>query len=137
MKKITAACAALLALAGFTGCEGLDEAMNEEEKNNTPSKVKEGARFTHDDFAVKSGWTVKKDALDLVSIEGMKVTNKSKQDRREALLVFRLYKGKDVLAEVTCSSNQMQTGETSPLDCLSGDDFPKNGYDAIKVSDAF
>jgi hypothetical protein len=138
-KNISVLGGAVLALAVFSACDldELEESTNEEKKNDTPTQVKEGASFVHDDFGVSKGWKVSKDALGLVEISGMKVTNKSDEDRRDALLTFRLYKGKDVLSEITCTSNQMQAGETSPMDCFSGDDYPKGGYASIKVSDAF
>ena len=111
--------------------------MDEEKANDTPSSIKEGAAFTHDDFAAGKGWKVFKEKLiNTPGIKNLKVTNKG-GDQRTALLTFRFYKKKDVLAEVECSSNEMQKGETSPLECFSTSEKFPIGYDAIKVSDAF
>lgn len=103
--------------------------------NDTPREVFEGKRFVHDDFEAAPGWRVVEEEYSGATIENLKVANLG-GDRRDAWLTFRFYDGKTVLAEVTCTSNQMQSGETSPMDCYSTEDFP-TGYDAIKVSDAF
>lgn len=100
---------------------------------DTPTEVAVGSAFEHDDFAIASGWRVGREAWGDVTITDLSVSNQ-RGDRRTAVLVFRFYRGKRVLAEVNCSSYQMQEGETSPMVCYSGNDFP-DGYDAVKVSD--
>lgn len=103
--------------------------------NNTPSTVVPGRAFTHDAFEAAPGWRVVDEAYMGPSIEGLSVTNRG-GDRRTAFLTFRFYRGTTVLAEVECSSHQMQARESSPMDCFSFDEFPA-GYDAVKVSDAW
>lgn len=103
--------------------------------NDTPRVVIEGKRFRHDAFEAAPGWRVVEEEYSGASIEDLSVTNLG-SDRRDALLTFRFYDGRTVLAEVYCSSNQMQSGETSPMDCFSAEEFP-TGYDTVKVSDAF
>ena len=125
--------AGCIALVG-TGLNEVDKAIQEEQANNKPVEIADGAAFTHDDYAAEAGWRVARDGLGGVTIKGLKVTNKASESRT-ALLTFRFYKGNENLAEVECSSNQIASGEVSRLDCVSSDSkFPK-GYDTIKVSD--
>ena len=133
-KKIALAGAVALTAISLSACD-MAESLEEEQANDTPSQVKAGAAFTHDDFKASKGWKVVKEKyLNTPSIKGLKITNNG-DDGRTALLTFRFYKGKNVLAEVECSSNEMQKGEVSKLDCFStSENFPK-GYDTIKVSD--
>ena len=51
------------------------------------------------------------------------------------MLTFRLYSGKDVVSEIECSSNEMQKGEKSMLDCYSFDSKKLKPWDQIKVAD--
>ena len=114
----------------------VDKAIEAEEANDKPVEVAEGAAFTHDDFDVDEGWVVKKDPIGGITIESARVTNNS-DEARTALLTFTFYKGSENLAEVNCSSNELQAGESSKMDCYSTDsDFP-TGYKTIKVADAF
>lgn len=113
------------------------KAMDDETKNDTPTKVTEGGAFTHDGFKVAAGWKVKREQFGGVSLSGVKVTNASKDNQRSALLTFTFYKGTENLAEVECSSNELQAGESSGMQCFStAEKFP-SGYDTIKVADAF
>lgn len=124
-----------MALIGGVANE-VDKAVKEEEANDTPSAIEEGAAFTHDDFAGAAGWTVEQDTLGGATIEGLTVTNEA-DEARTALLTFAFYNGNTVLAEVECSSNDLQPGDASALDCVSFDsEFPE-GYTEIRVSDAF
>jgi hypothetical protein len=125
-------CLALLA----GGVNEVDKAINEEQANDIPTAVEEGQSFTHDDFMADSGWKVSKEQFGGVSIENLSVTNNS-DEARTALFTFAFYKGNENLAEVECSSNEMQGNEVSKMDCFSLDDQFPNGYDTIKVADAF
>lgn len=124
-----------LALLGGAANE-IDKAIKDEEANDKPKEVAVGKAFTHDDFEVDAGWKVAKDGLGGVNIEGLRTTNVA-DEARTALLTFRFYKGSENLAEVECSSNKVQPEESSVLDCFStSSEFPE-GYDTVKVSDAF
>lgn len=104
--------------------------------NDTPRDVTPGKSFVHDRFRAAAGWRVVEDDFLGATIEGLTVTNEG-GDRRTALLTFRFYDGKTVLGEINCSSNQMQSGESSAMDCFSLDSEMPVGYDAVKVSDAW
>lgn len=122
-----------LALVGGAANE-IDKALQEEEANDRPTEITEGEAFTHDGFEAEEGWKVAKERFGGATIQGLRVTNTS-EDARTALLTFRLYKGNENLAEIECSSNELQTGEVSRMNCVSMESrFPK-GYDTIKVSD--
>lgn len=135
MRTAIATLAVLLSAVTLSGCEELDAATSSEKQNDTPTVVQAGKAFAHDKFKVKPGWkVVKEQYVHSPTIKALKVTNTG-GDKRIAQLTFRFYKGKNVLAEVECSSNEMQKGETSALDCFStSDHFPK-GYKTIKVAD--
>jgi hypothetical protein len=102
-------CFALLGVGGNQVSKSVDKS----------TVVTEGKGFTHDGFVVADGWKVGTD-----------------ESGRTALLSFSFYDGKTNLAEVNCTSNELQAGETSKLDCGSTDDFP-TGYKTIKVADLF
>jgi hypothetical protein len=128
----------------FAGCMALvggavnevDKAIQEEAANDKPAAVAEGAAFTHDGYEAEGGWKVVNKRFAGTSINGLSVTNTA-DEARSALLTFRFYEGNEVVGEVECSSNQMQSGEASSLDCVSFDSKPVKGYDTIKVSDLF
>ncbi len=133
-----------IALVGGAANE-VDKALNEdgsslseEEANDTPAVVKAGKGFTHDNFKAAPGWRViKEDFTDSPNIKNLRVTNVSQEGQRTALLTFRFYKKSEVLAEVECSTNEMQAGESSRMECFSTSTSFPTGYKTIKVSDAF
>ncbi len=127
-------CGGCLAVTGLFANE-VDKAIEEEEKNDQPTTISEGKAFTHDDYKADAGWTVAKDGAGGVTIENLKVTNEA-EDTRTALFTFRFFKGTENLAEVECSSNEIGTGESNTLDCVSFDGRCPTGYDTIKVAAA-
>lgn len=120
-----------------------DKAIQEETANDTPTEVTAGEAFEHDGYKIAGGWKVAQEEFgNGLTLENVKVTVAEADEDlpdsgRTALLTFRFYKGNEVLAEVQCSSNEMQVGETSRMDCLSMSSNPAKGYNTIKVSDAF
>lgn len=129
-----------MALIGGAANE-IDKAIDKEAENDKPIAVTEGEAFDHDGFAAAKGWSVKSVQFGGAEIKGLKVTLTDDQDvsggGRAALLTFRLYQGKTVVSEINCSSNEMQEGETSTMDCFSLDSKKLGSYDTIKVADAF
>jgi hypothetical protein len=124
-----------MALVGGAVSE-VDKAIQEEAANDKPTTVAEGAAFTHDGYEAEGGWMVAKERFAGTSIKGLRVTN-SADEARSALLTFRFYDGNEVVGEVECTSNQMQSAEASRLDCISFDSKPVRSFDTIKVSDMF
>ncbi len=138
----------LLVLLAIGGCFALvggvanevDKSMKQERANDKPTDVREGQAFSHDGYKVASGWKLA-NQFGTATIRGLKVTNVKNDEMtgnggRTALLTFRLYKGSNNLAEITCTGKELQEGESSKMDCGSGDKMPKK-FDAIRVADAF
>lgn len=124
-------CFALLA----GGLNAADEAIKAEERNDVPTAVKEGEAFSHDDFAVDSGWKVGRE-FGSATITGLSATNEG-DSARTALLTFTFVKGNENLGEVECSSNELQPGQKSKLDCFSLDEGFPTGYTEIRIADMF
>lgn len=123
-------CVAIVALVA----DSADEALSEEEDNNTPSEIDYGKEFTHDEWTVAGGWSVKKDVLGDAEVAA-KVTNDA-GEARSALLTINFLKGSEVVMSVDCSSPELEAGQSAKLSCLSTDDFAKK-YDTVTVQDAF
>lgn len=130
-------CLALLGGAANEVSKSIDKSIAEEAANDKPKEVTAGKAFTHDDYAIDAGWKVEKAEFGGgVTITNARVTNNATEGR-SAFLTFTFYNGKENLAEVNCTSNELQEGEASKLDCSSLSDEPATGYKTIKVADAF
>jgi hypothetical protein len=137
----------LMFVLGVGGCMALiagaaneaDKALKGEAANDRPTSIAAGKAFEHDGFALAGGWKVQPERFGGATIKGLTVTLKDDQETpsRSALLTFRLYNGKTVVSEIECSSNEMQQGETSGMDCISLDSKKIGKWDTIKVSDMF
>jgi hypothetical protein len=134
----------------FVGCSVLvgtvinkaDKTIKSEVSRHAPTTVSPGQEFTHDGFRVAGGWKIgAMDTANLATITGLEVTNEENgaftgSDGRSAMLTFRLYKDDTVVAEISCNSRQMQEGESSAMQCVSGDSLPP-AYTKIEVTDIF
>lgn len=123
-----------VALIGGAANE-IDKEIKEEEANDKPKPVAAGAAFTHDDFDVAAGWKVAAEQFGGTTIKGLRVTNNA-DEARHAQLTFTFVKGQENLGEIECSSNELQPGQSSRMDCFSFDGRIK-GYDEIRVADMF
>ncbi|GAA3653722.1 hypothetical protein GCM10022237_12020 [Nocardioides ginsengisoli] len=134
-------CFAIVGVGANEVAKEVDKSIKEEQKNDTPTEVKEGQAFKHDGYAIAAGWKVGEEEYGGTTITNMRVTveeaDPDVEGGRSAWLTFRFYKGADVLLEVNCTSNEMQVGETSKMDCSSLETEPIKGWDTIKVADAF
>lgn len=99
-----------------------------------PVTVTEGEAFERDGFEAKRGWKLAAADFGDLTVKGLEVTLKEDEDTngRTASFTFRLYDGTRVAAEIDCTSNEMQPGESSEMDCRSFD--PDVTYDTIKVA---
>lgn len=133
-------CFAIVGIGANEVSKEIDKTLDEEAENDKPKEVQEGKAFEHDGYAIAAGWKVGEEEYFGTTILNMKVTAKEADDDaaggRTAWLTFRFYKGTDVLLEVNCTSNEMQVGETSKMDCSSLETDSVKGWDSIKVSDA-
>lgn len=129
---------------GFAGCAALvgsavddvDDALQEEAKNDRPHPIGEGEAFTHDIWKAKPGWKIKVGGpLEMVRIRGLRVENVG-DSADTAMLTFTLDRGKNVLASIDCSSPQAQPGQVVRMSCI-GDDAPKGDWNTVTVRDVF
>lgn len=116
----------------------VDKAIDEEAANDKPKTVKPGRAFEHDGYKIDAGWKVAED-FGTFTINGLRVTAAEADpdlpdSGRTALLTFRLYNGTENLAEIDCNGKELQLGESSRMDCFSGDAY-NTDYKTIKVSD--
>lgn len=128
-----------MALLGGAANE-IDKAIKKEDANDKPTEVSVGKAFEHDGYEADAGWKLTKDMIGDATINGLHITNTQKSDTggggRTALLTFRIYKGTENLAEITCTGKELQEGESGTMDCSSTDQLPTD-FDAIKVADLF
>ncbi len=101
---------------------------------DNPVVINEGKAFDVREFAYAKGWKIDNSDFGL-SIKNLKVTN-NRADKDAALVDIKFWKGTEVLATVSCTSDQIFTGTTVTLTCFSGDSLPK-GYDKITINDTF
>lgn len=126
-------CGGCLAVGGMFANE-VDKAIEEEAENDEPTEIEVGQAFEHDDYVADEGWTISKDSLGDFAIENLKITNDS-DDSRSAWLDITVYKGNELLGTIDCTSNELQPGDATVLDCTSLDKFSEN-YDTVKIADA-
>ncbi len=139
MKKVLLGVVLALVLCGG-GCFAMfgaavneaDKAIKEEERNDAPTAVAVGKAFTHDDWAVAAGWKLRKDGLGSAEVVA-DVTNKG-DDARTALLTIKVLRGTRVLADITCSTDELEPGQSAAMSCFSSDDFPAK-YGKVTVED--
>lgn len=102
---------------------------------DNPLTIVEGQPFEVSGFRYAAGWTVTEDALGDVAIEDLKVTN-SRDSKDGALVEIKFMQGNEVVALANCTTEQIPTGQTTTLNCVSADDFPTD-YDRITINDTF
>ncbi len=57
-------------------------------------------------------------------------------DKDGALVEIKFMDGNEVVALVDCTTEQIPVGQTTSLNCSSGDKFPAT-YDRITINDTF
>jgi hypothetical protein len=103
-----------------------NDALEAEEKNDTPKPVAEGEPFTHDKYDIAGGWKIVTDEFGTMAVAGVKVTNTG-DSADFPMFTFDLMSldGKELLASADCNSNEIGSGVTAKLDnCLSVDKVP-------------
>lgn len=123
----------------FSAAEEVSKSIEAEESEsggrNMAVDVTEGDAFEVRGFDYAEGWTVEKDVFGWTAVEGLKVTN-NRERPDTALVDLKLMKGSEILATVSCTSDRLQVGQTTTLDCSSTDDLPDD-YDRITINDMF
>jgi hypothetical protein len=149
-------CIALVATAGNEVSQSLESVANELETaaptaeaggteetpagsdnsgdENNPVEIQEGKAFDVRGFSYAAGWKVTGSDFGM-NVEGLKVTN-NRDDKDSAIVDIRFWKGTEVLASASCTSDPILTGTTVTLNCFSGDQKPSD-FDKITISDTF
>ncbi len=129
-----------IALIGGAANE-IDNAIDEAETSDSepggpdnPLEITEGEAFSVSGFDYAAGWSVG-DEFDLAGVTDLKVTN-NRDSADSAIVDIRFMQGTEVLAVANCTTEEIPVGETTKLDCLSGDDLPAD-YDSITIRDSF
>ncbi len=113
----------------------VEETSDDSGDQDNPVEIQEGKAFDIRGFSHAKGWNITDSGFGM-SIEKLKVTN-NRGEKDSALVDVKLWKGTEVLAEISCTSRPSSSpGTTVTLNCFSGDDLPKN-YDKITVNDMF
>ena len=102
---------------------------------DNPMTIKPGKAFEVQGFQYHKGWKVTDDGLGSVNIAGLKVTN-NRDEKDSAVVEIKFWNGTEVLALADCTTDSIAVGTTVKVDCLSGDDLPKD-YDKITINDTF
>jgi hypothetical protein len=139
-----------LIVLSFVGCVAiLGSAVNEADKAiknaeakdeepggpENPLTINEGKAFEVSGFNYSDGWKVVDDGIGDVGIKGLKVTN-NRDTKDGAIVEIKFLRGNEVVALADCSTEQIPVGQTTTLDCTSGDNLPKK-YDKITINDTF
>lgn len=114
--------------------KSVDDAIKDATDGQTPEEVTEGQEFDHQEYTAQAGWQVANDGVGDFTIKNLKVTNHEEPD--EAYWTFTVYRGSEQVGSIDCFSNQLQKGDTGPMQCVSSDPFTKD-YDTVKVADEF
>jgi hypothetical protein len=131
-------CIAFLAVAANEVNEAIETAEAQDSAPGGPDNpltITEGQPFEVSGFQYAPGWSVTQDTLGYVQIEGLKVTN-ARGDRDGAFVEIKFMDGNEVVALVDCTTEQIPVGQTTSLNCSSGDKFPAT-YDRITINDTF
>jgi hypothetical protein len=138
-----------LIILSFVGCIALvggavneaDKAIkNSEAKDEEPGgpenplTIKEGEAFEVSGFDYKAGWKVVDD-FGTVGINRLRVTN-NRDTKDGAIVEIKFLVGDEVVALADCSTEQIPVGQTTKVDCTSGDELPRK-YDKITINDTF
>ena len=91
---------------------------------DNPLEVAEGEAFSVSGFEYGAGWKVANGEFGGAEVTGLKVTN-NRDDKDSALVEIKFMKGSEVLALVDCTTEPIAVGQTTKVDCFSGDDLPE------------
>jgi hypothetical protein len=133
----------------FAGCVAfLGTAVNEADKAiknseakdeepggpENPLTIEEGKAFEVSGFNYKAGWRVVDD-IGTVGIKRLRVTN-NRDTKDGAIVEIKFLVDDEVVALTDCTTEQIPVGQTTKVDCGSGDELPKK-YDRITINDTF
>lgn len=125
----------------FAASDAVNTAVTEAESSDAepggpdnPLEIKQGEAFAVSGFEYKKGWKLKGNEYG-IEVTKLRVTN-NRPDKDGALIEIKLWQGSEVVALLDCTTEQIDVGTTTKVDCLSGDEMPKD-YDRITINDIF
>ena len=131
----TIAVIVMISSAANSVSNSISENDNKAGGHSNPMAINEGKAFEVDGFNYAAGWKIANDGLGDFTVKGLKVTNnRDKQD--SALVVMKLWKGKEVLALADCSTEPIAQDTTVTLSCTGADKLPKK-FDKVTINDTF
>lgn len=103
---------------------------------NKPTQVKVGQAVTKGRHRLEAGWSLRSSQyLETFEVAGAEVTNIS--DRASAAFIeIKVYRGTRLLGNVSCSSPDIEPGETATVDCFTSDRFAR-GWTRVTVGATF
>jgi hypothetical protein len=131
-------CLAVVGLAGNAVNDAIEEAEADDAKPGGPDNpltIVEGQAFEVDGFSYAAGWSVGKDSIDDVDVQGLKVTN-NRDKKDSALVEIKFWNGSEVLALADCTTEPIAQNTTTAVSCFSADKLPA-AYDKITINDTF
>lgn len=103
---------------------------------NKPTTVRVGQAVTKGRHRLEAGWSVRPaQYIDTFEVVGGQLTNVSDQ-AGAAFIDIKLYKGSRLLGQISCSTPDIEPGETAPAECFSASEYVK-GWDRVTVQAAF
>ncbi len=113
----------------------VDNQIDEERENDTPSQVDIGEEFEHDDFVADAGWQVTNDN-GYFAIEGLVISNESDTTRSPGL-EFSFYREDILVAELDCTAGSLAPDEKGEASCGTSFEEFDPSYDEVRVSDQY
>jgi hypothetical protein len=130
-----------LALVG-TAVNEVDKEIKRSQAEDTlpggpdnPLEITPGESFEVYGFKYQAGWELREDVIGDAEIVGLKFKNE--RDEADSLFAdVRITKGNELVAEITCTSDEAEIGQIVTVTCISTDDMPAD-YDKITIQDTF
>jgi hypothetical protein len=103
---------------------------------NQPATVTVGQAVTKGRHRLEAGWAVRSEPyIETFQAVGVQLTNVSDQ-ASAAFIDIKLYKGSRLLGEISCSTPDIEPGETADGNCFSSAKYAK-GWTRVTVAAAF
>lgn len=127
-------CFALIGGVANEASKAIEENANRPGGDSNPLDITEGEAFEVAGFNYADGWKITS-RFGTSEIKGLKVTN-NRDDRDSAIVEVKAWRGQEVVAVIDCSTELIQPGTTTTLNCVGGDKMPAN-YDRLTINDTF
>lgn len=127
-------CFAVVGMAANEVGQAMEENSNKPGGDSNPLEIKQGEAFEVDGFNYAAGWKIA-NTYGAAEIKDLKVTN-NRDGSDSALVEIKAWRGQEVLMVIDCTTEPIQPGTTTKLNCISGDKLPAN-YDRLTINDTF